>query len=579
MPWTLRDVERFNPDLPDQYRAQWVAVANSALQSCLDDGGTTETCDAQAIMMANGVVARAQEGTMEMGDVARLTLADGSKRTLFEVCALASEAVTLKATARGLLRQLQAVLDLRDVPSRLRDEIVDVVTALRATWDDLGLEAEGDMTTNAQEQATKLIDGVEYPPSAFLVVEDPESPATWHLQVRDADGNPDHRLMGAAWAALTVGYRGNRYEGPGKEEAMRKLQALYSGEDMPEPTEVDVRIDDALDKMGEVLRALFHPVEEPVSELAESAISAETGSVVRLLEQEDGAAERDPEGPLRMRIVVIEPGLGNERDNHLYEAEMLRRDAHVFEGAKMYVTDHKETEKSVRTEVGDIAKSPVGFTDTGGVIAEARIWDPAFAKMVRNRHALGALNTLHDSIKATGKVKRGADWNGRKVNKVEQIVAAESVDWVTQAGAGGRALALMESKTGAGGNAMTDKDETIVEEVEEVVETTLNETEQAPEAMGLGETLKVLLESGLPQVAQARIAERAPFESQTQLEAAIAGEKAYIAELAEAAPRREPRVFGNSGRAPRREEQPEQSEIAEAAADELDKIIAAHLGR
>jgi len=42
MPWARRDVKRFNAELPEQYWDQWVAVANSALQSCIDDGGAGE---------------------------------------------------------------------------------------------------------------------------------------------------------------------------------------------------------------------------------------------------------------------------------------------------------------------------------------------------------------------------------------------------------------------------------------------------------------------------------------------------------------------------------------------------------
>ena len=84
---------------------------------------------------------------------------------------------------------------------------------------------EGKMTTT--------VAGVSYPASAFLVVEDPKAPSTWHLRVRDADGNSDHGLMGGAWASLQGGYRGNRYEGPNKQDAINKLTKLYESEKMP----------------------------------------------------------------------------------------------------------------------------------------------------------------------------------------------------------------------------------------------------------------------------------------------------------------------------------------------------------
>jgi phage I-like protein len=74
-----------------------------------------------------------------------------------------------------------------------------------------------------------------------------------HLPVRDSpDGPLNHRLMGAAWAALHGGYRGNKYEGPGKEEAIRRLKALYKSEGMETPSEQD---SDA----GADLQGLRHP--------------------------------------------------------------------------------------------------------------------------------------------------------------------------------------------------------------------------------------------------------------------------------------------------------------------------------
>lgn len=56
-----------------------------------------------------------------------------------------------------------------------------------------------------------------------------------HLPVSGPDGKLDHRLMGAAWAALHGGYRGNTYEGPGKPQAIEKLKALYKSEGMDLP--------------------------------------------------------------------------------------------------------------------------------------------------------------------------------------------------------------------------------------------------------------------------------------------------------------------------------------------------------
>lgn len=76
-----------------------------------------------------------------------------------------------------------------------------------------------------------------YPASAYLVVEDPQKPSTWHLRVRNVNGAVDRRLLGASFAALHGGYRGNRYQGPNKQDALRKLKELYASEGMPLPSE------------------------------------------------------------------------------------------------------------------------------------------------------------------------------------------------------------------------------------------------------------------------------------------------------------------------------------------------------
>lgn len=56
-----------------------------------------------------------------------------------------------------------------------------------------------------------------------------------HLPYTDESGNISHHLMGAAWAALHGGYRGNKYEGPDKAKAIAQLTRLYESEGMETP--------------------------------------------------------------------------------------------------------------------------------------------------------------------------------------------------------------------------------------------------------------------------------------------------------------------------------------------------------
>lgn len=95
--------------------------------------------------------------------------------------------------------------------------------------------SEGMMKKELQKRVMKKEGDGEHPSSHYLVVEDPSKPTTWHLRVKNAAGEVDHRLMGAAWAALHGGYRGNKYEGPGKDAAIAKLTRLYKSEGMPVP--------------------------------------------------------------------------------------------------------------------------------------------------------------------------------------------------------------------------------------------------------------------------------------------------------------------------------------------------------
>jgi len=101
----------------------------------------------------------------------------------------------------------------------------------------------------------------QHPASHYLVVEDAKKPSTWHLRVRDAEGNLDHRLMGAAWAALHQGYRGQRYEGPDKEKAIAKLKKLYEQEDM-EPPGKSISLDEVMRRVRDAWYAQNRPVRE-----------------------------------------------------------------------------------------------------------------------------------------------------------------------------------------------------------------------------------------------------------------------------------------------------------------------------
>lgn len=136
------------------------------------------------------------------------------------------------------------------------EEAVEQVRALYAA------EKRGDTPSEVEEEEEKAApkkkegDG-EHPASHYLVVEDPDKPTTWHLRVRNVEGELDHGLMGAAHAALTVGYRGNRYQGPNAKKALARLKKLYEEEGMDLPSEKNLVVE-AKAALSNVLQGWLH---------------------------------------------------------------------------------------------------------------------------------------------------------------------------------------------------------------------------------------------------------------------------------------------------------------------------------
>jgi hypothetical protein len=232
-----------------------------------------------------------------------------------------------------------------------------------------------------------------------------------------------------------------------------------------ESEETEPESDDAEDTESE-------ESEEPeTANLTESATFEEgdftvvekaTGNVVALSE---GMTEYSG-GPLTLDIVVVEPGWGNTRDNNHYSSEVLKRDSHIFKGLKMYATDHVSSEKSVLTEVSEVLDCPVGFTETGAPIARVGIFNEDFARSTFNRFKLGTLNNLETSIVAEGRRRKGFSKDGRTGYSVEALTKGISIDWVTRAGAGGRAYRMAESEDGT---SESETEDTVLER-EEVIQ-------------------------------------------------------------------------------------------------------------
>ncbi len=308
------------------------------------------------------------------------------------------------------------------------------------------------------------------------------------------------------------------------------------------------------------------PSENPSEHFAESyggAVMEYEGSLLT-----DGNPDR---APLTMRVKLIRPGWGNLKDNHYYPPEVLRRDARVFEGKKMYTTDHVQGEKSERTEVS-VIEAIEGFEDDGSPIARVKVFDPGFAEKVRNRAKAGVLYMLECSVLGAGTAKPFT-LDGRKGKIIESITDAESVDWVTRAGAGGHALEIAEAqKTNQEGANMADEKENVevtqTEQVQLEIAPVVEAEQPAPaEPTRLSEVeVSTLLEAEkrLPAASRVRLAE-STYTDGDAVQTAITKELEY---LKEALGSGQPFGLGASKPAPKLTP----AEIAEREAAAIDRV-------
>src|SRR3990170_2813683 len=80
-------------------------------------------------------------------------------------------------------------------------------------------------------------------------------------------GQLSPRLLGAAHAALTVGYRGQKYSGPGKEEALKKLKRLYKRAGLKWPESKEDSTKKSLSLM-ELEHKVHHAIKEKMMEVS-----------------------------------------------------------------------------------------------------------------------------------------------------------------------------------------------------------------------------------------------------------------------------------------------------------------------
>jgi hypothetical protein len=164
----------------------------------------------------------------------------------------------------------------------------------------------------------------------------------------------------------------------------------------------------------------------------------------RLVEGSADAAKKE------VIVDLIAEGFGNKRDNHYYSRQVLEAAAADFSNSKQYV-DHLDPEavkklngmpRSVRDLAGRIVEAWVDTNGEGKTVirGRAKVAQPWLWELIENDPEL-----LGVSINAWGKSKPGTV-EGRQARIVEGISKIGSVDWVTEAGAGGKVVSLVEAQ-------------------------------------------------------------------------------------------------------------------------------------
>jgi len=271
-------------------------------------------------------------------------------------------------------------------------------------------EAQSVMTWLKEQKTVKTEDGQQYPSQAYAYVPDVEKPSGWKLRLwEDPEKKVTRAQLGRAAAALSPGgFRGQKVQIPSVDlpAVKRKIRAEYR--------KLDVDDDD---------------IPKWVKETESRLVLADYISLSEATVTGKGIAQ----------IVVIRPGLNSSKDRY-YPAEVLARDAAMFEGVKMYADhptddeDKQRPERSIKDWVATLKN--VKADESGNIIGEAVIVEPWMQAKLAALRDKGMLQEMGISINAVGTASKG-EIDGVKTNVIEKIVRVRSVDFVTEPGAGG----------------------------------------------------------------------------------------------------------------------------------------------
>ncbi len=294
------------------------------------------------------------------------------------------------------------------------------------------LKQADDIIANLKEKASmKTEDGGQYPMSAYAYTPDTATPENWKLRLWESpEGGVTKGQLAIAAASLSPGgYRGLKVAIlkealPAVKSRIRSEYRKLGLEDIPKW----VRGED------EKREKVFESCEIDIQEVTKEGIA---------------------QGIVPIRIIV--PGFNTSKGRY-YSEQAVQDAADIFDGAKMYAdhpTEAEEKEKperSIRDWVATLHDTKV--SEAGNAVGIAHINAGWLKEKIQNLFEQGDLQHLGTSINAVGSGTTQTI-EGHKTTLVERLLRStfQSVDFVTEAGAGGQA-GLRESA----GDSINDVD-------------------------------------------------------------------------------------------------------------------------
>lgn len=168
----------------------------------------------------------------------------------------------------------------------------------------------------------------EHPASHYLYVGDSSKVSTWHLPVKDTSGKISTRHLGAAHAALTKGFRGQKYGGPGKGKALAKLRNLYKSAGMEWPGDSDSKKEKAmatLDEKGKIPTAPVPGSPDMIDIFNEDELYPEIASQEEIMHPSDKSGMGAPAGTVSEVSKAKAPPFAGKEDAAEEAAEAKKK--------------------------------------------------------------------------------------------------------------------------------------------------------------------------------------------------------------------------------------------------------------